>query len=518
MNSPQGIRLQYALHPYSLRNSLQRLRTSLAVWLLLLSFAFPAFASDIAPSASKPDTTSSILSSLKSGQVADAQGAQLDPDFILSLVFRPDHDLPYGVRLRRAHFTSRLDLSNAQVPASLWLVDCTFDDGVDFTGARIAGDFSLEQSEFRYPAYTKDTNNIFIGLKVVGDTTLSSATFYGPVDFTNAEFRGEFTADNSKFLAPDTSADFQYAQFRGTAFFRQSSFAGTLKMWFAQIQDLTLAFDQTAVIHRIEMPQVVVQRSLAIQGGQWDCLGLSSLRVLGTAALGPLCVSRQLDLHKASFDTVSLNIIPCPANAGSFLTYVSGLRYFFITSDDGGPPTDELLQILAASNFKGVPNDPNNPADPGLFAQYSQFEAFLRAHNYADDADRLLVAGKRRERQTSFKAWSSSAWWKSLFLDWTIGYGTAPLRPLVFCIVVVIIGTIVFRRPEQMEFKDDKHGPQKYSAFWYSLDKFAPVIDLKVADAWEPKTLALQRLGIGIRILGFFLVPLAFAAISGMFK
>src|SRR5712672_611180 len=296
MNSPQGIRLQYALHPYSLRNSLQRLRTSLAVWLLLLSFAFPAFASDIAPSASKPDTTSSILSSLKSGQVADAQGAQLDPDFILSLVFRPDHDLPYGVRLRRAHFTSRLDLSNAQVPASLCLVDCTFDDGVDFTGARIAGDFSLEQSEFRYPAYTKDTNNIFIGLKVVGDTTLSSATFYGPVDFTNAEFRGEFTADNSKFLAPDTSADFQYAQFRGTAFFRQSSFAGTLKMWFAQIQDLTLAFDQTAVIHRIEMPQVVVQRSLAIQGGQWDCLGLSSLRVLGTAALGPLCVSRQLDL------------------------------------------------------------------------------------------------------------------------------------------------------------------------------------------------------------------------------
>jgi hypothetical protein len=69
-----------------------------------------------------------------------------------------------------------------------------------------------------------------------------------------------------------------------------------------------------------------------------------------------------------------------------------------------------------------------------------------------------------------------------------------------------------------MEFKDDKHGPQKYSAFWYSLDKFAPVIDLKVADAWEPKTPALQRLALGIRILGFFLVPLAFASISGMFK
>src|SRR5205823_2666056 len=168
----------YALHPYSL----QRFRKSLALCCLsLFSFSPPIVASDTAPTASKPDIRASILSSLQTGQVADAQRAQLDPDFMTTLVFRPDHDLTHGVRIRRAHFTSRLDLSNAQVPASLWLVDCTFDDGVDFTGTRIAGDLSLEQSEFRYPAYTKDTNNIFIGLKVLGDTTLSSASFYGPV-------------------------------------------------------------------------------------------------------------------------------------------------------------------------------------------------------------------------------------------------------------------------------------------------------------------------------------------------
>jgi uncharacterized protein YjbI with pentapeptide repeats len=494
-------------------------RAPLLFWILLLCIPpAPTPAAQTAPNAVAPDVTGYILSSLKSGQVADAQGAALDPDFVLSLVLRPDHDLPYGVRLRRAHFTSRLDLSSAQISSSLWLVDCLFDDGADFTGTRIAGDLSLEQSQFRYPAKMQDTNNIFIGLKVLGDTTLTAATFYGPVDFTNSEFRGEFTADNARFLAPDTSADFQYAQFRGTAFFRQSSFTGTLKMWFAQIQDLTLAFDPSAVIHRIEMPQVVVQRSLTIQGGQLEYLGLASLRVLGAANLGPLCVARQLDLHKASFDTVSLNIAPCPSQPGNFLVYVSGLRYFFITSDDGGPPTDSLLLLLAASNFKGISSDPNTPPDPGLFAQYAQFEAFLRAHNYADDADRVLVAGKRRERATSFQGITSGSWWKSLFLDLTVGYGTEPLRPLVFCLVVVIIGTIVLDRPDQMGFTDDKRGPQKYSAFWYSLDKFAPVIDLKVADVWEPKTPGLQRFALGLRILGFVLVPLALASVSGMFK
>ena len=515
MNSPPRNRSQYRACSFFL--TCFRYLLGLGSLLLFCS-AGPNLAAQTVPNVAKPDIQSAILTSLRNGQVADAQNAVLDPGFLLSLALRPERELPYGVRIRRAHFTSSLDLSGAQIAASLWLTYCTFDDGVDFTGTRIAGDLSLEQSTFLYPNVRKDLNNSFISLKVLGDTNLTGATFNGPVDFTNAEFRGEFTADNTKFAAPDTSADFQYAQFRSTAFFRQSSIAGALKMWFAQIQDLTLAFDPNAVIQRIEMPQAIVQRNLSIQGGHFDFLGLSSLRVLGTANLGPLCVARQLDLHKAAFDTLSLNITPCPGPNETFLLYVSGLRYFFITSDDGGPPTDGLLQLLAASNFKGIPGDSNNPPDPGLFAQYSQFEAFLRAHNYADDADRVLVAGKRRERASAPRGMWSSSWWKSFFLDRAVGYGTEPLRPVMFCILIVILGTIVLDRPAQMECTDDKHGPQKYSAFWYSLDKFAPVIDLKVADAWQPKTQSLQRFALALRILGFILVPLAFASVSGMFK
>ena len=496
------------------------LLTRTSVILLVCAFLFcggRALSADSKPD-SAPADEAAIRSTLQAGGVADAQERVLSTDFVTSLLLLPEKTLPNGVRIRRARFNSRLDLSNSQVASGLWLVGCQFADGIDLTGARISGDLSLEQSHFYYPAGDQDTNNIFIEMKVLGDATLTGATFDGPADFTNAEFRGEFSADAAKFLGPDTSADFQYAEFRGVAFFRQTSFSGTLKMWFAQIQDMSLTFDPHGPAMRIEMPQAIVQRSLAIQGGEVRYLGLSSMRVLGTANLGPLCISQQLDLHRASFDTLSFNIVLCPAKTPNPVAYVSGLRYFFVTSDNGGPPTDGFLQILSASNYKGIQGDPSNPPDPGLFAQYSQFEAFLRAHDYADDADRVLVAGKRRERRTTSSGWFSLSRWKSQLEDLTVGYGTKPLRPLVLCIVVVILGTIILDQPGKMNWTDDKQARQKYSSFWYTLDKFAPVIDLKVADVWQPSTAGLQRFALALRILGWILVPLAAAALTGSFK
>ncbi len=498
--------------------SLKRSSVILPICLLLFLFrGAPANATD-SKSDSVPADETAIRATLQAGGVADAQNRMLSTDFVTSLLLLPGKTLPNGVRIRGARFNSRLDLSSYQVSSELWFVSCEFADGIDLTGTRIAGDLSLEQSHFSYPAWVRDTNNIFIGMKVLGDTSLAGAIFDGPVDFTDAEFRGEFTADKAKFLAPDTGADFQFAQFRGTAFIRQASFNGILKMWSAQIQDLALLFDPTGTTPRIEMPQAVVQRSLTIQGGEMRYLGLSSMRVLGTATLGPLCFSQQLDLHKAFFDTVSLDVLPCSAKTSPVVAYVSGLRYSFLTSDNGGPPTDGFLQILSASNYKGVPGDPNNPPDQGLFPQYSQFESFLRSHDYSADADRVLVAGKRRERSTTSSGWFSLGLWKSQLEDWTVGYGTSPLRPLFFCLVFVFLGSIILDQPEKMKWTDDKLASEKYSSFWYTVDKFAPVIDLKVADAWQPTTAGLQRFALALRILGWILVPLAAAALTGSFK
>jgi hypothetical protein len=61
---------------------------------------------------------------------------------------------------------------------------------------------------------------------------------------------------------------------------------------------------------------------------------------------------------------------------------------------------------------------------------------------------------------------------------------------------------------------------RRYHAFWYSLDKFIPLIDFEVNDKWLP--LPTSRFAwnylIVHRIVGPILVPIAFAAFSGIIR
>jgi len=62
-----------------------------------------------------------------------------------------------------------------------------------------------------------------------------------------------------------------------------------------------------------------------------------------------------------------------------------------------------------------------------------------------------------------------------------------------------------------------------YNPFWYSLDLFAPVIDLGVAKSWEPgpgharPRFARQYAHIQ-KILGWILVPIGVVALTGYLK
>jgi len=59
-----------------------------------------------------------------------------------------------------------------------------------------------------------------------------------------------------------------------------------------------------------------------------------------------------------------------------------------------------------------------------------------------------------------------------------------------------------------------------FNAFWYSLDVFAPVIDLETAKYWKPKpdqTFARHYLRVQ-RILGWIIIPIAGATILGLIK
>ena len=61
---------------------------------------------------------------------------------------------------------------------------------------------------------------------------------------------------------------------------------------------------------------------------------------------------------------------------------------------------------------------------------------------------------------------------------------------------------------------------QQYHAFWFSLDAFVPIIDLSINQGWLPKPecrLAWNYLALH-RLAGAILIPIGFAAFSGIIK
>jgi hypothetical protein len=125
-------------------------------------------------------------------------------------------------------------------------------------------------------------------------------------------------------------------------------------------------------------------------------------------------------------------------------------------------------------------------------------------------------------------------------LQITVGHGHYPIGALAWSLGIILLGCRIFRldNMQPVPEKSRAYLPETkakglrrltaclgskdatYHAFWYSLDMFIPIIDLKANDDWMPKPthrLAWHYL-ILHRTLGVILVPIGLAAFSGIIK
>jgi hypothetical protein len=148
---------------------------------------------------------------------------------------------------------------------------------------------------------------------------------------------------------------------------------------------------------------------------------------------------------------------------------------------------------------------------------YATFERFLQKSGAQDQADEVFIHQKRRERRELL---SGLSWLRSLLLDWLVVYGRKPWWAFIYSVIIVLVGFVIFRKREGMIPLKTEDGSRRYSAFWYSLDLFAPIIDLDNAKIWGPeKSRWFARNYAPVhRILGWILIPLGLAALTGIVK
>jgi hypothetical protein len=145
---------------------------------------------------------------------------------------------------------------------------------------------------------------------------------------------------------------------------------------------------------------------------------------------------------------------------------------------------------------------------------YASLDDYYRRLGYPNQANLFFRAQKQRERE---EVLTGFGWAWSFFLDWFVGYGRSPQRAIFWSVLIVGMGCLVFR-PGRMEPQKPEYRSRKYSAFWYSMDVYLPVIKLHDAEIWKPKEeCVLAHVWRRIHtILGWALIPIAIAAWTGM--
>ncbi|MCJ7545137.1 MAG: hypothetical protein MUP47_11375 [Phycisphaerae bacterium] len=112
---------------------------------------------------------------------------------------------------------------------------------------------------------------------------------------------------------------------------------------------------------------------------------------------------------------------------------------------------------------------------------YERLEKHLRRLGYTREADRVFVESMRRQRKERLP-WLARVL-DYVFLDLLLGYGRSRLPVLVVGAAMVGCGAWVFRGKNMVQ-KVPNHRVLKYSALWFSLDLFIPLINLRMKDDW----------------------------------
>jgi uncharacterized protein YjbI with pentapeptide repeats len=416
-----------------------------------------------------------------SKQFPEEEDRQLSADFLETLLMgtRPDVKLHrHGVLIKGACIDEPIDLENAQIPCDVVLEHCQFNAGTDFS-ASFAGSISFENSAFKAIA-------IFYAMKVGGNASFENAVFEAPVHFDSANIARAFHAEGTKFQDKEEGATFTSIKV-GQAFFIDAVFEGPVTFVKADIDGIFGA---------------VNAKFRNKKGGT----AFIAMKVGGNASFENAVFEAPVSFNFSEFVTLDLSNVSWPD------VYMQGMSYKYIRAAPEELDSHKALLKLANQSAYSA-------------EVYSKLEEFFLRQGYRGDADKVFIAGKRRERKEYFySAFGSSfgtsvgywfRWLGSWMLYLLVGYGRRPWQAGIACAVVIALGCVLFS-PNKME----PQTPRVYSRFWYSLNLFLPVVDLQAGKVWKPKadqTFLRNYMRVHI-LLGWILIPLVVAALTGLIK
>ncbi len=154
---------------------------------------------------------------------------------------------------------------------------------------------------------------------------------------------------------------------------------------------------------------------------------------------------------------------------------LNGLVY----SDIPGDAHQDAATLISFLNLQ--------PSDKYYPQPYEQMAKVLKASGREEDAKKILIEKNKIRLERGELNLISKVWlW---LLGALIGYGYRPWKAGVYAMIVIVFGALLFVEADRKCIMTDcgeEKTNQTFSAFFYSLDKFVPFLDLDQAKHWRP--------------------------------
>ena len=505
------------------------MKRTLAVLIFLFCLSGPVVG-DTPELEANPAAEQFVRTQVRNGEPADLAEAfpkeaerVLGSDFLYDLLTKSSNDPNihrHGVRIAHATFSEDVDLVNAEVPFDVELTDCRFigdvelsqshfkknlllngsqfDGILNFINGLVDGDLKMSSSKFINPDGEAD----FEGLRIAGVFDLHESVFAGKAHFIRQEIGGELDAQNTHFTNPqkEISISFDSIKVNGYALFKGSEFFSSANFAYAKFAENFGA--EGARFGNAYFPN------------QAEII-FNSMQVGRNAFFHETIFNGRVDFGHAD---IGGNFEPTQAHFNSpyNFTNFTGLK---TDVADFRAATFKNQYLLDAMSYRELKADsPRAFVDGARYSPdaYANLESFLKRQGMEGSANSIYIAQRRRERG----GLSLPGKIGSFLLDWLVGYGRRPWLAFVWGAVFIAIGWLVFRQRKDMEAQKPEYENRPYSAFWYSLDVFLPFVDLQAAGLWMPRRdRRFARTYLAIHtLLGWILIPIGLAAVSGLIK
>ena len=410
------------------------------------------------------------FANIEVGNLADFQGTTFQ-DYV---------NFESSIMRRDAKFTDAV--FNGKAVFDFIAVDRFF----DFNRVKLAQDFS-----FQYPT--------------LGWPYFEATEFKGRVNFEGIQATNEFDFTDASYTYLDEPFSVTLAKVDGAVKFEGFTAPAGLSLEHNQFGELAISGREDQSFAFITLASTKVNGDLSLEKIKTDQFFADGLTVGDTTIFKHVNIVYSLDMSNASIGFFKMDDqFTWPRDPKSF--NLRGMTY-----SDIGLVNQELSDSTWGVLLKMVEESAYSPEAYRTLAQ------FLTEKGQPDWAADVELSRKLRERKEILTP-RTGPWFWSWFLYIFSGYGQRPDFAFIWSFLVIAIGSIVFRKEEDMVILDESNAKPPYNPILYSFALFLPYIDLGIASKWDPKP---NRKFAGIykhvhRLLGWVLMPIALLTFGGI--